>query len=120
MMETMNRRQVIAGVVAAASASTSVAAEIRPALFEVIAAYLSARSAYDTVEAIHGDVADQCPEWSDYLSAERALVAHRCADDGERRTKIAFALADGPLLDAVSHDHRDGEPVLNGFLRSLV
>lgn len=120
MTHAMNRRQVIAGTVAASVVPSVVAAMPRRSLTETIGVYLAARAAHDAVEAAHGDAAYSRPEWDAYLEAERALVSHRCADDGERRTKIAFALMDRPFLDTIERDALDGVSTASRFLSSLI
>lgn len=89
-------------------------------LTEMIDAYLAARAAHDAAEAACGDAVYDRAEWNDYLAAERALVAHRCIDEEERRTKIAFALVDRPFLGTIKCDSLDGVSIASRFLASLI
>ena len=89
-------------------------------LAEAIGAYLAARAAYDATEEVSGDAACDAPEWNGYLDAERALISHRCADEAERRAKVAFALTDRRFLDTIENDSLDGVSAARRFLSSLV
>lgn len=88
-------------------------------LNEAINAYLAARHDLSLAANVHDDAAYEMPVWSDFQEAERALVNHPCANEEDRRGKIAFALADREFCETLDFGRNDGGSILTDFLRSL-
>jgi len=85
-----------------------------------IAEFLSTKQAFDETILEDDDAAFDLPVWPAFQDAERALISHPCANEDDRRRKIAFALSDPYFFDTISTNTEDGVPVIKSFLRSLV
>lgn len=89
-------------------------------LWELIGAYFKARAAWEAVFDTDRDKGGKTPEWIEMEKIQAEIIEHRCATLADISIKAAFLLNDESSIDRMINCTRDGEPVINFLLRSMI
>ncbi|PWE57168.1 hypothetical protein DEM27_05870 [Metarhizobium album] len=91
-----------------------------PTLWTLIVTYFEAQVAWEAIFDKPQDKDGASPEFIKMDEVQREIIEYRCQSLAEISVKASFLLNDDSTMDRLINCKRNGEPVINFLLRSMI